>query len=354
MRTLMFVRKGELEWHEAPALRVTGPLEAVVRPIAATACDLDRRILMGATPFQPPFALGHECVAEVLDVGDRVEHIVPGDVVVVPWHINCGTCASCRSGMTAHCDTVPGPINCYGVPIGADYGGLFSEEVRVPFADGMLVKVPAGLDPAWVASASDNLTDAYIGVARALAKHPGVPVLVIGGLESLPLMAITHALAAGAASVDYVDENEERRQAASRLGATTHAVLPPSFDRAFRVVIGGSREGAMLTSAIRCLAPGGHLSNVAMFFADTSFPMWEAYQRDISVSLGMPSVRPHIPKVLSLAACGHIHPERIITPCAWDEAPTELVKPHLKPVMVRSRVMTAAAPPLAPPLPARP
>jgi hypothetical protein len=34
----------------------------IVRPVASTTCDLDRAIIAGATPFEGPFAIGHECV----------------------------------------------------------------------------------------------------------------------------------------------------------------------------------------------------------------------------------------------------------------------------------------------------
>lgn len=84
MRTLQFVGTNRLEWHDAPGLEVQGALEATVRPIASTACDLDRRILAGKSPFEPPFAIGHECVAEVKAVGEGVRHVKRGEVVVVP------------------------------------------------------------------------------------------------------------------------------------------------------------------------------------------------------------------------------------------------------------------------------
>lgn len=89
----------------------------------------------------------------------------------------------------------------------------------MPFADGMLHVLPAGVDPVAVASASENLTDAYIAVRRGLTEHPGAPVLIVGGVESPGLFAVDHALAAGAARVDYVDDHEGRREAARKLGA---------------------------------------------------------------------------------------------------------------------------------------
>ncbi|WP_407698774.1 alcohol dehydrogenase catalytic domain-containing protein [Streptomyces acidicola] len=46
----------------------------------------------------PPFARGHECVARVVETGDAVTTVTPGDLVVVPWSINCGSCDHCGAG----------------------------------------------------------------------------------------------------------------------------------------------------------------------------------------------------------------------------------------------------------------
>jgi len=337
MKALHFVAVGNLEWHEVPDLHVQGPLEATVRPIASTTCDLDRRIISGLVDFGRNFAIGHECVAEVLDVGDHVRTVRPGDVVVVPWHISCGSCPECRRGLSAACSTAPG-IAGYGIPIAGQWGGLFSEQVRVPFADGMLVRLPDGVDPVRAASVSDNMTEAYIAVSRGLAKHPGAPVLIVSSLPSLGLFAVDHAIAAGAARVDFVDAGEKRREVAKALGAYVHPAILPEFDMRFPVVVGVAREPEMLSAAIRCLAPGGHISNAAIFFEDTPLPLWEMYKRDVTFSMGTASVSPHLPKMLELLRCGHIHPERVMTTHTPEEATEALLAPHLKPVIVRPRL----------------
>jgi len=342
MKVLQFIGAGKLEWQESRELRIQGDLEAIVRPVASTTCDLDRRILAGKSPFEPPFAIGHECVAEVELVGDKVRNVARGDLVVVPWHISCGMCPACRRNLPSHCEMLPG-LTGYGTPLGGDWGGLFSEQVRVPFADGMLTKLPSGVDPVAVASASDNLTDVYIAVTRGMTKHPGANVLVVGGVESMGLFAVDLALAAGASYVTYVDAHEERREAACALGAKVYPAICSDFDRRYLVVIGASRDPADLGMAIRCLAPTGHLSNISMFFGDTPIPLWEMYLRDVSFSTGIPNVGPQIPKVLELAKCGHIHPERVMTVHGWDDAPEALLCDDFKPVVVRPAIFGGQA-----------
>ena len=101
-------------------------------------------MVAGETPFPAPIALGHECVAEVVEVGDGVRGARPGALVSVPFQVSCGECVACRRGHTANCRTVP-PFSMYGFgQAGSNWGGFLSDVVRVPYADHMLVPLPAG------------------------------------------------------------------------------------------------------------------------------------------------------------------------------------------------------------------
>jgi threonine dehydrogenase-like Zn-dependent dehydrogenase len=76
-------------------------------PSAMATCDLDRPVGLGATPFPLPLHFGHECVGEVLAVGEAVRTVRPGDRVAVPFQISCGTCLACRNRLTGNCRSVP-------------------------------------------------------------------------------------------------------------------------------------------------------------------------------------------------------------------------------------------------------
>jgi len=340
MRELIFTGRRQLEWRECPEPRIEGDQQAIVRPIASTTCDLDQNIIAGNTHFQAPFAIGHECVAEVVETGDAVRTVERGDVVVVPWKPACGACDRCRSGVTASCEAY-GMMGCYGLPLGAGLGGLFSDLVLVPFADAMLVVVPEGVDPIAVAGAGDNLTDAYISVRNGLQRHPGAKVLVCGGVGSLGPYAVDHAFAAGAASVDYVDRNAATRAIAESMGATVHDALRPSFDLQFPVVVCASRSVDDFQQLFNALVPGGHYSMLSIFFENKPIPMWEMYRREVTFSTGRPSTRAAIPTVLELCRCGKLHPERVVSKVIpWDEAPDQLIEPSLKPVVARAPIFS--------------
>ncbi len=78
MRQLVYVKPGVVEWKDAPEPRLEAPSDAIVRPVAVAVCDLDVALLRGRAPFAGPFALGHEFVAEVVEVGNAVAEFRPG------------------------------------------------------------------------------------------------------------------------------------------------------------------------------------------------------------------------------------------------------------------------------------
>ena len=199
MLQLTYTGPDALSWREAPAPRLGSDAAALVRPVAVATCDLDALIIGGTSPFPPPFAIGHECVAEVLEVGDAVGSVQPGQLVSVPFQISCGECPACRQGRTSNCSGVAF-MSSYGFgPAVEQWGGFLSDVVCVPCAEHMLVPLPDGLEPAAVASASDNISDAWRAVGPALAEHPGADVLVVGGAGpgSIGLYAAGLAVALG-------------------------------------------------------------------------------------------------------------------------------------------------------------
>lgn len=326
MRALTYAGPGELEWREAPDLELAGDTEALVRPIAVATCDLDDLIVAGGSPFPAPFAIGHEGVAEVVDVGDSVSAVAPGDRVVVPFQVSCGTCGPCRAGRTGHCETVPF-ASSYGFGFGDAYwGGFLADGVRVPYADHMLVPLPDGVSAEAAAGASDNISDAHRTVAGPLKLWPGAPVLVVGGAAagSIGLYAAGQAVALGAERVLYVDEDAGRRAVAEALGAQTLDTIPERLDEAFPITVDSSANPRGLELALRSTGPDGICTSTGIYFDPSdppAFPLLEMYVKNATFHTGRPHVHGVMAESLDLIASSRFDPTVVTSRIVdWDDA----------------------------------
>jgi alcohol dehydrogenase len=366
MRELHFIRAGRLAWRERDAPDLREPTDAIVRPFVAARYDGDTlpihrpvsRLMQvglaarvidpvvgcicGAVPFKGPFAIGHECVAQVLAVGAGVQRFRVGETVVVPWAVSCGTCRQCRLGLTSKCaTTTTRTLAAYGFgPASGSWGGMVADALRVPFADHMLVAVPAGVPPLRVASAGDNLADAWRSAVGPLRERPGGSVLVIGGgAQSIGLYAAGLAVAHGAGGVDYVDDDPARRLIAERFGARTHPRRRP-MKRRYDVVVEASSRAAGLRRAIRSLAPGGICTAVGYYLATgTRVPLMHMYATDAVLRVGVSHARAALPELLAFVARSGFPAEQATTLTAdWDDAPTAYAARTTKVVLQRAMV----------------
>ena len=338
MRQLEITGARAVEWRDAPDPALQGDGEALVRPLAVALCDLDAAFLTGIVPIGEPFPLGHEAIAEVVDVGDAVTSVAPGDVVVVPFQISCGACGPCRAGRTASCESVPRG-SAYGMkPLGGDWGGALADVLRVPFADAMLVPLPAGLDPVAVASVADNVPDGYRTVAGPLREDPAAEVLVVGGFaRSVGLYAAACAVALGAPRVVYADTDAGRLERAEAVGAEPleiGAEWPRRLGR-FPITVDASGSHAALHTAIRSTAVNGTCTSVAIYFEpETPLPLLEMYTRGCTLHTSRVHARATIPGVLDLIASGRLDPALVTSGVVgFDDAPGALNDPPTKLVL---------------------
>lgn len=336
MRSLILEGSGRLAWRDVPEPQRRREGEAIVRPVAVATCDLDQPMIFGLTPFQFPIHLGHECVAEVIE---GPEGFASGDRVVVPFQISCGTCERCRRGLTGSCDAVP-PLSMYGFgTLGGGWGGMFSDLVLVPYARAMLVSVPETVDPATVASASDNIPDGWRAVAPALAEFPAAHVLVVSGsgARSIPLYAVDAALALGAASVTYVDTDPSRLAVAQQLGAQTVEGEPMRSLGAFPITVDATGTPEGLVATLRLTEWGGRCTSIGQLAPEASLPLFELYTRGVHLHIGRAMARPPIPAILDLVAAGRLRPQLVTSATmGWEEAPAALLEPATKLIFSRT------------------
>lgn len=375
MSSLFYTGPGRLEWREQEEVVLGGPKEAIVRPFIAARCDGDVLPLLhrargainlavalhhfdpvvhdvlGRPPFQPPYAFGHECVAEVLTCGAEVRQFVPGDQVVVPWSVSCGGCSNCHRGLSSRCQTADsgqGVLAGYGFgPAMGPWGGAVSDAVRVPYADAMLLKVPQGVDPLALASASDNLPDGWRTVAPTLRHWPGAPVLIVGGgAKSIGLYAAACAVALGSEQVDYLDSHDGRLQIAEAVGANPIAIErgsrwlkchAPRVHGKYPITVDCSASLAGLRFALRSLTAGGVCTGVGYYFhRQGGLPLMQMYANDSTLRIGISHPRADLPEVLALVASGRLKPQAITSLVAdWQDAPEAFLERTTKVVVQR-------------------
>jgi alcohol dehydrogenase len=336
MRALSAGPGARMRWRDVPAPPPPGPLGALVHPIAVATCDLDRALLLGATPFALPLHAGHECVAEVLAVGAQVTSVVPGQRVVVPFQISCGACGPCRAGLTANCASVP-PLSMFGFGVGGGHwGGALCDQLAVPFADAMLVALPEGIEPEHAASVADNISDGFrhIGphLPALLRRDPDAEVLIVAALQrrttfsaSVPLYAGLAARALGARTVTFVDSRPHVREHARALGLD--AVGPSALRRRrpAPLVVDVSASPRGLRAALDATGPDGICTSSGALHRTARIPIARLFGRNATFLVGRTHARTVIPQVLELMVAGRLYPERVTTDlAALDDAPRAL------------------------------
>jgi alcohol dehydrogenase len=345
MRQLTYVRPNLLEWWDVPAPRLQDDGDAIVHPLAVTRCDLDLYIANGSAHYSGPFAIGHETAGVVVEVGDAVTGFGPGDHVIVPFQISCGTCARCRRGRTNACTSVPFRAS-YGLkPVcGVEFGGALSDFLRVPFADHMLVRHPRGHALSQTASLADAATDAFAAVRPWLQREPGAAVLVIGGrAQSVGLLAVQSALALGAGRVVYLDDDRRRCALARALGAEVHEA-PGGLDLlpigSFEIVVDAAGTTISLHLALRSVEPGGVCQRLYGDFRETTPVLLKhMYAIGITLRVGRVHARAELPDCLDHVTAGRLHPERVLTRRARFEDAHEAIKdPTIKVVFLREGI----------------
>jgi len=311
MQQLVIEQPGRLAWRECARPRIQKQAEALVRPLVVGRCDLDVAFVRGVVPIAGGSSLGHECIAEVLEVGDGVSSIAPGQRVLVSAQISCGVCDMCRRGFTGRCLAVPFGAS-FGMGRAGDFGGALVDCLRVPFADAMLVPLPLSLDPIEAISIADMALDAWRAVGPYLQERPGAAVLVAGGTPAvIGLYAAAIAVAMGASEVVYVDDDKERRSRAEAIGARCVS-RDDSLGAHFDIVVDACGDPAALAQTLGYAAPEAIFTSVTIYLdGPVPLPLREMYVKGITFRTGRPNVRPAMEHVMGLCRTGSFKPDAV-------------------------------------------
>ncbi|HET8818489.1 MAG TPA: S-(hydroxymethyl)glutathione dehydrogenase/class III alcohol dehydrogenase [Xanthomonadaceae bacterium] len=205
--------------------------EVLVKITHTALCHTDAFTLSGEDPEGVfPAVLGHEGAGIVVEVGEGVTSVAPGDHVIPLYTAECGECLFCRSGKTNLCVAVRATQGKGVMPDGTtrfSYNGepvyhymgcsTFSEYTVV--AEVSLAKVDPEANPEHVCLLGCGVTTGIGAVHNTAKVQPGDSVAVFG-LGAIGLAVIQGARHAKAGRIIAIDTNPDKFALAKEMGAT--------------------------------------------------------------------------------------------------------------------------------------
>jgi threonine dehydrogenase-like Zn-dependent dehydrogenase len=360
-------------WHGKQDVRVDNvpdpiiqePTDAIVRITSTAICGSDLHLYAKLSPImREGDIIGHEPMGIVEEVGRDVEHIRPGDRVVIPFNISCGRCYFCEQQLYSQCETTRdrgklaeaasllgrgkgASLFGYTHVYGAVPGGQ-AEYLRVPQAHFGPIKVTEGPPDERFLYLSDVLPTSWQAVAYADVPEGGT--LGVWGLGPIGQMCARIALHQGAGRVIGVDNVPERLTMAAMHGVETVDYSAVDSVRDVMLELNGGRGvdaaidavgmeagGSLVDSVLQttklqidkahalreCMASirrGGTLSISGVYAGPVQmFPLGDLFDMQIQVRMGQANVWRWVDDIM---------------PLLTDEDPlgTEYLKTHTMPL----------------------
>jgi glutathione-independent formaldehyde dehydrogenase len=85
---------------EGLGIKRQAPHAVILKVVSTNICGSDQHMVRGRTTAPVGQTLGHEILGEVVEAGDDVLFVRPGDICSVPFNIACGRCRMCNEGKT--------------------------------------------------------------------------------------------------------------------------------------------------------------------------------------------------------------------------------------------------------------
>ncbi len=200
---------GDVRFEHVAEPKILKPTDAIIKLSATCVCGSDLWPYRGASPITSPQHMGHEYCGIVVEVGNDVRHIKPGQFVVGSFATSDNTCPHCQHGFQSSCDQRE------------FMSGAQAPYARVPLADGTLVALDGIPDDDLLPSllaASDVLGTGWYA-ADAARVQAGSTVAVVGD-GAVGLMGILAAKQMGAERIIAMSRHKTRQDLAVEYGAT--------------------------------------------------------------------------------------------------------------------------------------
>ncbi|MGI5459634.1 zinc-dependent alcohol dehydrogenase family protein [Streptomyces sp. CA-249302] len=315
MRATLMYGAGDVRVENVPDPKIHQPTDAIVRVLRSCVCGSDLWPYGSMPATDHGQRMGHEFLGVVEETGSGVSALKAGDVVVAPFVWADNTCEFCREGLHTSC--------LHGGQWARDgVDGGQGEAVRVPQAQGTLVKLPVGEDSALLPSLltlSDVLCTGHHCAVTA-GVGPRTTVTVVGD-GAVGLSAVLAAKRLGAERIILMGRHKDRTDLGRDFGATD--VVAERGDEGVervRELTGGHGTHTVLECvgtlpalhmSIGTVRPGGTISRVgAPQYPEVPLGFPE-FMNNITLTGGVAPARAYIEELLPDILEGRIEPGRV-------------------------------------------
>jgi threonine dehydrogenase-like Zn-dependent dehydrogenase len=373
MKAVVFHGVGDIRLDDVKDPKIVDPTDAIVRITASAICGTDLHMVRGTLPgMKKGTILGHEAVGVVHAVGKQVRNLKPGDRVVVPSTIACGSCSYCRASYYSQCDHAnpngpqAGTAFFGGPAMTGPFHGLQAEYARVPFAQVGLFKLTDEVRDDQAIMISDIFPTGYFGADLAEIE-PGDVVAVFGcgpvgqfAIASAKLMEagrifavdaipdrLDMARAQGAEVINFNDDDPvaaimeltrgvgadraidavgiDAYQPKSGPAAKTVKAFASQLKSEFQEVAAeadpsgeqwqpGDAPSLALRWAVQALAKAGTLAIIGVYPQTfNSFPIGLAMNKNLTIQSGNCPHRRYVPELVEMVRTGAIDPRAVLT-----------------------------------------
>jgi threonine dehydrogenase-like Zn-dependent dehydrogenase len=315
MKATYMFGAGDVRLVNVPDATLKHPTDAVVRITRACVCGSDLWPYQQLPQTPGGQAMGHEFIGVVEAVGADVRTLRQGDLVVAPFAYSDGTCEYCGEGLHTSCT--------HGGFWGrGDVGGGQAEAVRVPLADGTLVKLPVGVEDARMASLltlSDVMGTGHHAALAARVK-PGKTAAVVGD-GAVGLCGVIAAKRLGAERIILLGRHPDRVRLGQEFGATD--IVSDRGEAAInrvRELTGGQGvhsvlecvgHGESMLTAVSIARAGGFVGRVGVPQEQAIPGAGLSFFRNVTISGGPAPVRAYIEELLPDVLEGRIQPGKV-------------------------------------------
>jgi threonine dehydrogenase-like Zn-dependent dehydrogenase len=367
MKAVVFHGVGDIRLEEVDEPRIQERNDAIVQLTASAICGTDLHFIRGTVSgMEKGTILGHEGVGIVEEVGAGVRNLSPGDRVVIPSTIGCGNCSYCRSGYYSQCDNAnpkgSGTAFFGGPKTAGSIDGLQAEKARIPFANVGLMKLPDEIDDDDAILLSDIIPTAYMAAENAQIKG-GNTVVVFGlgpvgqfcvacakffdvgriiAVDTIP-SRLEMARAQGAEVVDFnqedptraikeltggigadrvidavgVDANRPHSGPAAKTAEKKHGKekqeIAPDANPKNGNWEPGDASSIVLEWGVKSVAKAGTISLIGVYGKVDSYPIGDAFEKNLTLMMGNCNHRRYMPKLIELVRIGALAPAKILT-----------------------------------------